>query len=139
MRLFLSAESIRRVRIVLLRATHFPFVMLIWAYESSRRQQRRRTTQLPPLSTASGHGPSALEPSVNRCQDPHHPSVVEVYRPGPGNQRTPVEQQHVDVRETGTGQRGQTQLADVVDAVEKLREQMERVSTALAVQRRAES
>lgn len=139
LRLFLSAETVRRVRIVLLRATHLPFVMLIWTYESSQRQRRRPTAQLPPLSTARGHGPSALGPSVNRCQDPHHPSVVEVYRPGPEFERTPVEHQDLDLGESGTAKRGQTQLADVIDAVEKLREQVERVTTTLAAQQRADS
>lgn len=139
MRLFLSAETVRRVRIVLLRATHVPFVMLIWAYESTQRQRRRPTTQLPPLFTGRGHGPSALEPSVSRCQDPHHPSVVEVYRPGPGFGRTPVEQQYFDAGESGTPEHKQTQLADVIDAVEKLRQQVERVTTTLAAQQRAES
>lgn len=138
MRLFLSAETVRRVRIVLLRATHLPFVMLIWAYESSQGQRRRPTTQLPPLATARGHGPSALEPHVNRCQDPHHPSVVEVYRPGPGIERTSVEQQDLDLGESGSTERG-TQLADVIDAVERLREQVARVTTTLAAQQRAES
>lgn len=78
MRLFLSGETIRRVRIILPRATHLPCVMLIWAYESSQRQRRRSITPLRPLSTARGQSSPALEPSVNSFQDPDHPSVVEV-------------------------------------------------------------
>jgi hypothetical protein len=36
-RLFLPSEDVRRIRIVVLKATHVPFVALIWIYEKSRR------------------------------------------------------------------------------------------------------
>ncbi|KAJ5313287.1 uncharacterized protein N7443_000171 [Penicillium atrosanguineum] len=132
MRLFLSAGTVRRVRIVLLRATHLPFVMLIWVYESSWRRLNRRTTGLPPLQMA-GHVPAG-QPSASRCQDPQHPCVAET-RPGPGNERTDVEQD--DVREPDSARGGQAQLADVIDAIEQLRAQVERVSRT-AAQHRAE-
>lgn len=132
MRLFLSAGTVRRVRIVLLRATHLPFVMLIWVYESSWRRLNRRTTGLPPLSMA-GHVPAG-EPSAARCQDPQHLSVAET-RPGPGNERTVVEQD--DVREPDSARGGQAQLADVIVAIKQLQTQLERVTTTLA-QPRAE-
>lgn len=131
MRLLLTAETVRRVRIVLLRATHLPFVMLIWAYESSRRHLNYRpTTPLPPLTSVRGHGPSAPEPSVSRCQDPHHPSVVKVYRPVPGLSRTHVGEQ-LEVPESRPARHGQTQPVDMIDTVERLREQVERLTTAL--------
>ncbi|KAJ5148234.1 hypothetical protein N7526_001586 [Penicillium atrosanguineum] len=126
------AGTVRRVRIVLLRATHLPFVMLIWVYESSWRRLNRRTTGLPPLQMA-GHVPAG-EPSASRCQDPQHPCVAET-RPGPGNERTDVEQD--DVREPDSARGGQAQLADVIDAIEQLRAQVERVSRT-AAQHRAE-
>ncbi|KAJ5194567.1 uncharacterized protein N7498_008005 [Penicillium cinerascens] len=128
MRLFLSAGTVRRVRIVLLRATHLPFVMLIWVYESSWRHLNQRTTGLPPLSTA-GPGASAGEPSASRCQDPHHLSAAET-RPGPGNERTDVERH--DVREPDSARGKETQIADVIDAIEQLRVQVERVATTFA-------
>ncbi|KAJ5128022.1 hypothetical protein N7448_008801 [Penicillium atrosanguineum] len=126
------AGTVRRVRIVLLRATHLPFVMLIWVYESSWRHLNRRTTGLPPLQMA-GHVPAG-EPSASRCQDPQHPCVAET-RPGPGNERTDVEQD--DVREPDSARGGQAQLADVIDVIEQLRAQVERVSRT-AAQHRAE-
>lgn len=136
MRLFLSAETVRRVRIVLLRATHLPFVMLIRVYESSWRRLHRPTTYLPPLTTARGHGAFAGERSVSRCQDPQHPSVGERHHLGPGNERTTVEQR--DARESSQARGGQVQLADMIDAVERLRVQVERVTTTLAAQPRAD-
>ncbi|EXJ55591.1 hypothetical protein A1O7_08519 [Cladophialophora yegresii CBS 114405] len=36
LRLFLPSEEVRRIRIFVLKATHIPFVALIWAYENSR-------------------------------------------------------------------------------------------------------
>ncbi|KAL4999192.1 hypothetical protein BDV10DRAFT_165440 [Aspergillus recurvatus] len=53
MRLFLPAAEIRRVRIILLRATHLPCVALLWAYESSRRFLSRRDS-LASASSRSG-------------------------------------------------------------------------------------
>jgi hypothetical protein len=132
MRLFLSAGTVRRVRIMLLRATHLPFVLLIWVYESSWRHLKRRTTGLPPLSMA-GHGTSAGEPSASRRHEPQHPSVAET-RPGPGpdpgTERTNVEQR--DAREPDSARGGQAQLVDVIDTIEQLRVQVERVATTLA-------
>ncbi|KAJ5497556.1 hypothetical protein N7463_009543 [Penicillium fimorum] len=109
MRLFLSAGTVRRVRIVLLRATHLPFVALIWAYESKWRQSH----SLP----AHGQGTSAIPP---RCQDPH--SVVETNRLGPG--KANVDQQAA--RELGMV--SQVQLADLIDTIERLRAQVEAIS-----------
>ena len=36
LRLFLPSEEVRRIRIFALKATHIPFVGLIWIYENSR-------------------------------------------------------------------------------------------------------
>ncbi|KAJ5813181.1 hypothetical protein N7447_010204 [Penicillium robsamsonii] len=109
MRLFLSAGTVRRVRIVLLRATHLPFVALIWAYESKWRQSH----SLP----ARSQGTSANPP---RSQDPH--SVIETNRLGPG--KANVDQQAA--RELGMV--SQVQLADLIDTIERLRAQVEAIS-----------
>ena len=45
LRLFMPSEDVRRIRIVVLKATHVPFVALIWIYERSQR--------LVPCSTSS--------------------------------------------------------------------------------------
>lgn len=114
MRLFLSAETVRRVRIVLLRATHLPFVMLIWAYESSRKHLRQ--TRAP-----------ERKPRASRCLDPQHHAVIETSRPDRGNERP---------MDPGLARSGQAQVTEMIDAVERLRAQVERVSTTLAAQQR---
>jgi hypothetical protein len=129
MRLFLSAGTVRRVRIMLLRATHLPFVALIWAYESKWRQSKRQSSQLPPIS-AHGQWTSANELTGSRCQDPHHPSVVETNRLGPEIERTNASVNHQAAPEPDMGQAGQVlQLADLIDTVERLRAQVEAIAT----------
>ncbi|CAG8903261.1 unnamed protein product [Penicillium egyptiacum] len=124
MRLFLSAGTVRSVRIVLLRATHLPFVALIWAYESKWRHPKRQTSQLGPM-LARGQETSE-NPTESRCQDPQHPSVVEINRLGPGKAPS-VDQQAA--RELDMGQFGQVpQLADLIDTIERLRTQVEAIA-----------
>ncbi|KAJ5982953.1 hypothetical protein N7481_005052 [Penicillium waksmanii] len=141
MRLFLSAEAVRRVRIILLRATHLPFVMLIWMYESSRRHLLSPSTgRLPPASSQE-HGTSAVEPGVSRCMDPLHPSVVETYRLGLGNEQLQVDRH--DGQELDPARPGQTQaqaqaqtaqITEMISSIERLRVQVERVTANLEAQ-----
>ncbi len=49
LRLFLPSEEVRRIRIFVLKATHIPFVGLIWVYENSRSMI---TSAHPTLSRA---------------------------------------------------------------------------------------
>lgn len=111
MRLFLSAESVRRVRIILLRATHLPFAALIWLYELSRHQPSRRKSQLPPIATnLSTH---------------HGPPRTGIRRPDTG--------QHPEARGPSPGQPGgRIEIVDVIDEVERLRTQVERVAARTA-------
>ncbi|KAJ5611316.1 hypothetical protein N7510_008035 [Penicillium lagena] len=137
MRLFLSAGSVRRVRIVLLRATHLPFVALIWIYEKTRRHAHRRPTcQLPPMLAARdlGRRTSVIESSPSRCQDPLHPSVADTHCLGPGKAKTSLDQ-HAGVHEPGRAERA-GQVEDMIDEVERLRAQVERVAATVGVQRR---
>ncbi|KAJ6024026.1 hypothetical protein N7540_004823 [Penicillium herquei] len=133
MRLFLSAGIVRRVRIILLRATHIPFVLMIWVYESSRPYSRHSTSRSPSLMTGR-HSNSASEAGAPRCQDPLHPSVVETNRPSAVHDQNNVDRH--DAHEPNLVRPGQAQLTDVIDAVERLRIQVERVSMALTAQER---
>lgn len=137
MRLFLSAGSLRRVRIVLLRATHLPFVTLIWVYESFRRKLHRRNSQRPPTFAAkgSGHRTFAFGTS-SRCQDPHHPSA-DVRYAGPGKEQctsTNGVDQQAGARELGRA--GRDEQVDMIDAVERLRVRVEQVAASIAVTQR---
>lgn len=134
MRLFLSAGSVRRVRIMLLRATHLPFVMMIWAYESSRRQLHRPTTRLPPVSTARAHGTLGGEPSVSRSQHPLHSPITETRRMDHPQHRQISVDMH-DSREATMARAEKAQMAEILNVVDQLREQVERVTTGLSAQK----
>lgn len=125
MRLVLSAGAVRRVRIILLRATHLPFVMMIWAFESTRPQSRKSPSWSRPLSTGRCHGTSANEPTSTRrstCLD----LLNSEHEHANADRR--------DVREPGLARPGKAELADMIDAVERLRVEMERVTATLATQ-----
>ncbi|KAJ5714589.1 uncharacterized protein N7483_011770 [Penicillium malachiteum] len=134
MRLFLSAGIVRRVRIILLRATHLPFVLMIWVYESSRPHSRHLTSRSPSLMTGGRQSNSASSAGAPRCQDPLHPSVVETNRRSAVHDQNNVDRH--DAHEPNLVRPGQAQLTDVIDAVERLRVQVERVTMALTAQER---
>lgn len=126
LRLFLSAESIRRVRILLLRATHLPFVALIRAYEAIRRH--------PPIMPNTRHRST----SHRYCYD--HDPPLEALGPDPG--RAPRTKTKVGGQPEARGPgpeligRDVVELADVIDEVDRLRIQVDRVVALMAVRRR---
>ncbi|PYH51862.1 uncharacterized protein BO96DRAFT_438539 [Aspergillus niger CBS 101883] len=144
MRLFLPAEHIRRVRIVLLRATHLPFVALIWAYESSRRYVSRGNSQFPPTATtttASSRPTSSIQMGLpfSTHHAPLHASALEgrswassrpKERSNPG--------QHPEARGPTSGQAGRGDTADMIDEVERLRTQVDRVAARMAFHQRSQ-
>lgn len=141
LRLFLSAESIRRVRILLLRATHLPFVALIRAYEYTRRQIMAQQHFPTPINTATS--PMSItrdrrpKPKPTRSYD-HDPLTVGS---GPGRARTkavaaaegPSEARGAGPEQAGRGD--MVELADVIDEVDRLRIQVDRVVALMAVRR----
>ncbi|RAK97519.1 uncharacterized protein BO80DRAFT_363836 [Aspergillus ibericus CBS 121593] len=144
MRLFLPAEHIRRVRIVLLRATHLPFVALIWAYESSRRYVSRRNSQFPPTATTTtgNSRPTSAIPmgfSLSTHQAPLHASALEGRSLGssrPRERSNPGQQP--EARGPSSGRRGRGETADMIDEVERLRTQVERVAARMAFHQRGQ-
>jgi hypothetical protein len=54
LRLILPAQTLRQLRIFILKATHAPFVAIIFAYESSRLFSSHRS-HFPPASSSSMH------------------------------------------------------------------------------------
>ncbi|KAJ5256795.1 hypothetical protein N7478_012899 [Penicillium angulare] len=105
---------------------------MIWIYESSHRKLHKSRTRSSPQGTGQWHG-SASEPSLSRCHDPLHPSVVETTRPSPDQEQTNVDIR--DARETNLVRPGQAQLVDMIDAVERLRAQVEHAAITLSTQR----
>ena len=68
LRLFFPSEDVRRIRIVVLKATHAPFVALIWAFEQSRRLMRR-ASPLTRTSHTSGRPLSSSQLSLEPESD----------------------------------------------------------------------
>ncbi|KAK5445164.1 hypothetical protein LTS15_010255 [Exophiala xenobiotica] len=77
LRLVLPSEDVRRIRIAMLKATHVPFLALIWAYEKSRRIVSRShptMSKAPHLTSrplSAGHfslggGPDFVKSPMNR-------------------------------------------------------------------------
>ncbi|PYI11813.1 hypothetical protein BO78DRAFT_303036 [Aspergillus sclerotiicarbonarius CBS 121057] len=144
MRLFLPAEHIRRVRIVLLRATHLPFVALIWAYESSRRYVSRRNSQFPPTATTatgSSRPTSSIQMGfpLSTHHAPLHASALDGRSLGssrPRERSNPGQQP--EARGPSSGQPGRGNTADMIDEVERLRTQVERVAARMAFHQRGQ-
>lgn len=62
LRLFVSSPRRRHIRIITLKATHLPFVALIWAYENSRQILRHYAgapAQGVPREVVSGQLPNS--------------------------------------------------------------------------------
>ncbi|KAL4973278.1 hypothetical protein BDW66DRAFT_162205 [Aspergillus desertorum] len=131
MRLFLPAAEIRRVRIILLRATHLPCVALLWAYESGRRflsrsdilasarmTPKRLSRPTSTIQTRSGqYSQHAI--ALTSGLDSHPRASLRTRRHLQYEQR--LEQEEV---------------ADMLDEMERLRAQMGRVAAALGVHHR---
>ncbi|OJJ45002.1 hypothetical protein ASPZODRAFT_134433 [Penicilliopsis zonata CBS 506.65] len=136
MRLFLSAGTVRRVRIVLLKATHLPFVALIVAYEAGRRYVSRRNTVLPSMSTLPGdtRQASTIQPDLSSRYSLRLPASGGAHpqTPAPGTGRTG----HSPSRPSGARGPGAGR-ANLTDEMEQLRAQVERLATAIASHARA--
>ncbi|KAL4806778.1 hypothetical protein BDV18DRAFT_119841 [Aspergillus unguis] len=131
MRIFLPAADIRRVRIVLLRATHLPFVALLWAYESGRRFVS---------------GKESLASSRTTTRGLSRPTSMTRSRPGQHSHHALALTSSIDSRSRSSlrprrysrlGQRpGPEDVADMLDEMERLRAQVERVAAAVGVHHR---
>ncbi|EGC47689.1 conserved hypothetical protein [Histoplasma capsulatum var. duboisii H88] len=131
LRLFLSNESIRRVRIVLLKVTHSPFVGIILAYESSRRYVTRKNR--PSVATSSSLSPAvsqkritAHKVSLCRPQGFSHPA------PLPVRERVPTTPSHAPSGGDPGPTAGPVRLADVVQTMDGLRSQIEQLAAAIS-------
>ncbi|KAL2214918.1 hypothetical protein M432DRAFT_554467 [Thermoascus aurantiacus ATCC 26904] len=144
LRLFLSAEALRRVRIILLKVTHLPFVAIIMAYEASRRYVSHRNIQAPPISMSRGSNNvpfSAGQASFPTRSAPLHPAATRTSiqslvsgkgRVSPG--------QRPETRGPGAAPAGldRISLSEVLDEVDRLRLQVDRVAATMAVQQHSQ-
>ncbi|KAF4218383.1 hypothetical protein CNMCM8980_002591 [Aspergillus fumigatiaffinis] len=136
---FVIVRHIRRVRIVLLRATHLPFVALIWAFESSRRYVSQRNNQFPPTQATSTSSIQANFPFSTHHAS-LHASTVDTSQLGCGKAKGSTNAaQHAEARRVcglTPNQAGRNDLADMIDELERLRTQVERVAATVAFHQR---
>ncbi|PGH18424.1 hypothetical protein AJ79_00493 [Helicocarpus griseus UAMH5409] len=133
LRLFLPSESIRQVRIVMLKVTHSPYVAIILAYESSRRRVTRRnhspmaTSSAPPDPLSQLRVP-AHKLSIRRRQGFSRP----VLSPGKDKVHVPPAP-HPEPRGVGPGPAAApVRLADVIETVDGLRGQIEQLTASIS-------
>ena len=69
LRLVLPSENVRRIRIFFLKATHLPFVALIWAYENSRTIMTRAHPTFSRAPHLTSRPLSAGQLNFNTCRD----------------------------------------------------------------------
>ncbi|KAF7712108.1 Uncharacterized protein PECH_000470 [Penicillium ucsense] len=131
MRLFLSAGTVRRVRIMLLRATHLPFVALISAYEHSQRHLRRSTaSSLPPPSTAKPPRTFGGDRGVSRWQNPPLSSIRSTRRADLAKRRLSVPHDiSCEPTQSSMAQPDEAHLVELLHMVDRLQEQVERLTT----------
>ncbi|PGH01924.1 hypothetical protein GX51_04978 [Blastomyces parvus] len=131
LRLFLPVESIRRVRIVLLKVTHSPIVGIILAYESSRRYVTRQNHS--PMATSSSR-----PPPVSQVKVPAHKLSLRrrqgFPRPVPLRERdiaAPVPHRGPSGVDPGPTAHA-VHLADVAQTVDGLRRQIEQLAATIS-------
>ncbi|KAL1969166.1 hypothetical protein VTN77DRAFT_420 [Rasamsonia byssochlamydoides] len=143
LRLALSAEALRRLRIVLLKITHLPFVAIILAYEAiSSPKRSRRRTQTPPALTALWSGPGSGRAFSGRPDifpprhTPLHPIAGDALSLAAGKRRGSPAERRSEARGSGSAPAA-SGLAGVIDEVERLRSQIEQVAATVAFQQRS--
>ncbi|KAL4872878.1 hypothetical protein BDV12DRAFT_127352 [Aspergillus spectabilis] len=133
LRLFLPAEDIRRVRIVLLRATHLPCVALLWAFESGRRFLSRRNS-----FTSSRMTPRGLSrpTSMIRARSGHFAHQAMAVATGTDARSRASIRTRMSTENDRQRSEQQDDVVSMLDEMERLRVQVERVAAAVGVHHR---
>jgi hypothetical protein len=134
LRLCLPAETLRRVRIVVLKSTHLPFVAIIWAYENSRRFISQRV--LPQPSTALPKSPgrplSACQAGVGHIRAASRSTLLAPTTPT----REPQVSNLFNVTSPTNPAATTANVADLVGLVQKLSSQVEELTSMVAGQQK---
>jgi hypothetical protein len=131
LRLFLPSEDVRRIRILVLKATHVPFVALIWAYEKSSRivsRSRSTLTKAPPFSTRPI---SANRLSLDARRDLTKPRSTRRALPETSPTRPTVRRSS-----TTKSTLNSTENVDLVTLIQNLSAQVDSLTTMVAAQQK---
>ncbi|KAI9821911.1 MAG: hypothetical protein M1827_002493 [Pycnora praestabilis] len=127
LRLLIPSEQVRNTRVVLLKLTHFPYVAIIWAYESGYQHLA--------LLRSSSRAPAFSPKGVNRSltDKPRLPlSALNRRSSRRGRPRDPSEPQKHDLRRSLLEV---SEASDLQASVQKLSLQVEELTAMLAQQR----
>lgn len=150
MRLFLSAATLRRARILLLKATHLPLVGLIMAYESHGRYGSRQMSQPPPTASTSSRDevrPASFNQSITVIAERQPQPAARLASTGrerppprddqarrPSETREPAQPGSVYDEQHQQLEPGRFDVADLIQEMARLRTQVDRLATTLAAQ-----
>ncbi|EMC91951.1 hypothetical protein BAUCODRAFT_152304 [Baudoinia panamericana UAMH 10762] len=132
LRLVVSAERLRSARIVLLKATHWPFVALIMIWEKGQRLYWQRDAKHFPSAHALAKGPTAAgAPSRPLYRHSYRRALLPRGLPGPREVEQPKES------DTSPGAQGTVSVETVEElkkAILKLTSQVENLSSMMRQQ-----
>jgi hypothetical protein len=133
LRLFLPSEDVRRIRIFVLKATHVPFLAMIWAYEKSTRIVSRphpTLSRAPHLTTSR-----PLSAGVRSLE-----GVRDLLKTPPIHRRAPPETSASPTRamaaSTTKSASGDADNPDLVALVQKLSTQVDALTAMVAGQQK---
>lgn len=133
LRFCLPQKTLRTARIILLKATHLPFVALIWAYEECRRLLSRKNlldrSKVPPLV---GRPFSASQIDIGRDRIHRAPTS----RPAPISANLLASPYKVDYSRQGTVSSTAEGNADLLSLVQKLSTQVDALTSMVAGQQK---
>lgn len=131
LRLFFPSEQVRRIRIFVLKATHLPFMAVIWTYEKSRRlvsHPHPTLTKAPHFTTrplSAGHF------NFDGAQDSVRASTSRQAHPEPSPSRSPNLG-----GSTMKSASGVAESPEVLALIQKLSEQVDSLTAMVAGQQK---
>jgi len=132
LRLFFPSEQVRRIRIFVLKATHLPFMAVIWAYEKSQRlvsHPHPTLTRAPHFNTrplSAGHF------NFDGAHDPARASTSRHELPAVSPSRSPRLGDSTIKPASGGG----AESPEVLALIQKLSEQVDSLTAMVAGQRK---
>lgn len=131
LRLVLPSEDVRRIRIAVLKATHVPFLALIWAYEKSRRIVFPAHPTIAKAPHLTSRPLSAGQFSVSGAQDFARSPVTRRVLPAAVRPATP-ERADSNIKSAS----GSADTPDLVALVQKLSAQVDGLTAMVAGQQK---
>lgn len=131
LRLFLPSEDVRRIRIFVLKATHIPFVALIWAYENSRNMVSRPRPSVSRAPHLTSRPISAGQHSLDGARDLVRSATIRRIPHEPSPSPTPDKG-----RSTVKSALGSAENAELIALVQKLSVQVDGLTAMVAGQQK---